>query len=223
MNRILFLNIFFHTLLFPINKKEKSIINFIDARYSGDTTFVGKMLSEGFTYEHIPFIGLNLLTEYDGGNLIVTGFLNEDTTQNQISIGDTIHEIDNSLIDSLNMPLYGPADKPVKIVYTRNGDSTFSSTQLKLRLLKHSQNRVSFLEDIIDYNDNWYEYDLEIIDIISKKSKIFVYYHWEGSKIEAGDIYHLFAMELIEQEKNSNLIKKIQTLWSEKQFLDQFK
>tara|TARA_S200000501_G_scaffold378011_1_gene438666 strand:+ start:26305 stop:26976 length:672 start_codon:yes stop_codon:yes gene_type:complete len=223
MNRILILNIFLHTCLFSLNTKEKFIINFIDARYSGDTTFISNVLSEKFTYEHIPFIGLNLTTEYVEGNLIVTGFITEDTLQNQISIGDTIHEIDNFLVDSLPAPIRGPENKLVKIVYTRNGDSTFSSSKLKLKLLKHDQNKTSFIQDIINYNNNWYEYDLEIIDIISKKSTFFVYYHWEGSKTKAGQVYHLFAMELIQKEKNSNLIKKIQTLWSEKQFLDQFK
>jgi len=62
-----------------------------------------------------------------------------------------------------------------------------------------------------------------IIDIVSEKEKASVYYHWEGSREEGGPVYHFYAMELIYFHKKTELIYKIETLWSEKQFMDQFK
>ena len=50
-----------------------------------------------------------------------------------------------------------------------------------------------------------------------------MYYHWEGSREEGGPVYHFYAMELIYYYKKTELIYKIETLWSEQQFRDQFK
>ena len=69
----------------------------------------------------------------------------------------------------------------------------------------------------------WYDYDLEIIDIIKKKNTISVHYRWEGSREENGEIYTFSAIEFYYINKKKDLIERIVGLWSEKQFKDQFK
>ncbi|HIF27496.1 MAG TPA: hypothetical protein EYQ40_02990 [Candidatus Marinimicrobia bacterium] len=90
-------------------------------------------------------------------------------------------------------------------------------------LVQFSQNDSLFLADLTPYADIWHDYHIEILDIVSKKEKASVYYHWEGSREEGGPVFHFYAMELIYYYKKTELIYKIETLWSEKQFRDQFK
>ena len=49
-----------------------------------------------------------------------------------------------------------------------------------------------FLESVMRYSEKWYDYDLEIIDILRKKNTIVVHYRWEGSRKENGNIYIFF-------------------------------
>ena len=52
-----------------------------------------------------------------------------------------------------------------------------------------------FFESIMKYSEKWYDYDLEIIEIIKKKNTISVHYRWEGSREENGEIYTFSAIE----------------------------
>ena len=49
-----------------------------------------------------------------------------------------------------------------------------------------------------------------------------MHYKWEGSKEEDGNVYYFSAMEIYLIDKKTDLIDKIEGLWSEKQFKDQF-
>ncbi len=218
--RILFLS----TIIFGINKKEQLIIDFIESRYSGDTIFVNNMISDNFIYHHTPYSGLNITTSYEEGDLIVTGFVSPiDSLTNKFNIGDKIHEINGKKINLITLPIQGPIGKNIHIISTKKGDSVFTEDSVKLELIQYSQNKKSFIQDIIKYDQMWYNFDFEVINIFSKKNQIFIYYYWEGSKSENSHIYHFYSMEIIKRDKSSGLIHSIEGLWSEKQFRDQFK
>ena len=78
------------------------------------------------------------------------------------------------------------------------------------------------INDIKNYGEKWFEYDLDILEIFSKKNKFVVYYEWEGTLIKNGPTYSFRAMEIIKIESSNNRIKSIDALWSEKQFKNQF-
>ena len=77
--------------------------------------------------------------------------------------------------------------------------------------------------DIVDYRKTWYDYHVEILDIIIHKNKAAVYYLWEGSKKANGPIYYFNAIELLYIDHETGLINRVDGLWSEKQFRDQFR
>jgi hypothetical protein len=75
----------------------------------------------------------------------------------------------------------------------------------------------------MNYSKAWYDYDITIENIISRKNEIVVHYNWEGSKSEIGPTFYFTAIEILELNKKKNLIERVVGLWSEKQFRDQFK
>jgi len=107
------------------------------------------------------------------------------------------------------------------IKYIR-GDKTFSS-MLVLSKHQYKQGPDSFIKDIKNYGERWFEYDLEILDIFSKKNQFIVYYEWEGVLFENGPAYSYRSMEIIKTNISNNRVYTIDALWTEKQFKDQFK
>jgi hypothetical protein len=95
--------------------------------------------------------------------------------------------------------------------------------EIPLSIFQYTQTKDSFLESIMEYSTVWYDYDITFEKIISRKNEMVVHYKWEGSKTEFGPTYHFFAIEIIELNKKRNQIEKVVSLWSEKQFRDQFK
>ena len=89
-------------------------------------------------------------------------------------------------------------------------------------MFNYEENKTLFLESIVRDSEKWYDYDLEIIDILRKKNTIVVHYRWEGSREENGEIYTFSAIEFCYINKKKNQIDKIVGLWSEKQFRNQF-
>jgi len=195
---------------------------FLDARYSGDDTTIFTMISEDFNYYQTPYIGLGIDVDYNDGDLIVTGFF-QDSLRNDIQIGDRIHELNGEKVFDTGLLIYGAAGELQQLIVTKLGDSTFSEIHIPLIKIQSSQNHDEFLESIISYNTIWHDYHIEIEEIISDKNKISVLYHWEGSKEPEGKVYHFSAMEFIYFDKKTDLITRIEGLWSEKQFRDQFK
>ena len=58
---------------------------------------------------------------------------------------------------------------------------------------------------------------------ISKKNKFVIHYEWEGSLTESGQIYSFKAIEIIKTSSRNNKIVSIEAVWTEKQFIDQFR
>ena len=213
--------ILFSSLLFSLPLKDNEIKNFIDARYSGDTATVYSMISENFIYEHTPYVGLGIEAHYVDGSLLVTHVV-DDSLQSSLSVGDRIHEHNGSIVNSKGLVINGPVGEEQHLIVTKAGDSTFTELRLPLSEYQHRQNDIAFLGSILRYSDNWYNFDVMINDIIIKRNRVVVHYKWEGSKEESGNVYYFSAMEIFYIDKKTDLIDKIEGLWSEKQFRDQF-
>jgi len=210
-------------LTFSKTKTEKIIEDFLYARYSGDTTTVKNMIAENFLYRNVPYVGLDLITKNEDGNLIVTGNINkkDSLSVSLFGIGDTIHEIEDKQIGDIDFPITGPINSNIKLIMTKSGDTTFSTYSTKLTAIQLEEDTSSFLYNISEYNKLWYEFDLKIIQILSKKNTSMVYYKWSGSKNNDGPIFEFYRMEYIKTDKKTGLIQSIEGLWSQSQFLDQ--
>ena len=208
------------------SRKEKSIINFIEARYSANTDSVKLFLDDKFIYYHIPFVGLGINTKSTNNGLAVIGGVSFSDTNSILNIGDVIIEINGLKINNINKYnieniIKGSAGDSIKVTYIRD-DETFLS-MFSLSKQQYKQGSESFITDIENYGERWFEYDLEILDIFSKKNQFTVYYEWEGILFENGPAYSYRSMEIIKINTSNNLVYSIDALWSEKQFKDQFK
>ena len=208
------------------SRKEKSIINFIEARYSANTDSVKLFLDDKFIYYHIPFVGLGINTKSANNGLAVIGGVSFSDTNSTLNIGDVIIEINGLKINNINKYnieniIKGSAGDSIKVTYIRD-DETFLS-MFSLSKQQYKQGSESFITDIENYGERWFEYDLEILDIFSKKNQFIVYYEWEGILLENGPAYSYRSMEIIKINTSNNLVYSIDALWSEKQFKDQFK
>ena len=208
------------------SRKEKSIINFIEARYSANTDSVKLFLDDKFIYYHIPFVGLGINTKSTNNGLAVIGGVSFSDTNSILNIGDVIIEINGLKINNINKYnieniIKGSAGDSIKVTYIRD-DETFLS-MFSLSKQQYKQGLESFITDIENYGERWFEYDLEILDIFSKKNQFIVYYEWEGILFENGPAYSYRSMEIIKINTSNNRVYSIDALWSEKQFKDQFK
>ena len=208
------------------SRKEKSIIDFIEARYSANTDSVRLFLDDDFIYYHIPYVGLGINTKSTNNGLAVIGSVSFNDTNSILNIGDVIIEINGLKINNINKYnieniIKGSAGDSIKVTYIRD-DETFLS-MFSLSKQQYKQGSESFITDIENYGERWFEYDLEILDIFSKKNQFIVYYEWEGILFENGPAYSYRSMEIIKTNMNTNRIYSIDALWTEKQFIDQFK
>jgi len=210
------------SVIFCSNIKEKDIAEFLDAKYSGDTSMVNSFLSKEFLNFHAPFAGLGIKSHYVDGFLLVTEIIN-DSIMDYINIGDKIHEVNGKVVPEVGIQINGAVGDLQKLVVTKNRDSLFSEINIPLQLLQKKETINSYLNTIKEYSDLWYEYDLQILDFMYKKEKVFVYYNWEGSLKEKGKVYYFTAIEILTIDKKSRLIIKAETLWNELQFKNQFK
>ena len=201
--------------------KLDDVDTFIISKYLGDTSYVKTLLDDDFKYYHTPYIGLGVKSNYVDGSLLVTKVIN-DSIRAYLNVGDRIYEHNGKIIDSLGLSTNGAVGEIQKLVIVKKGDSLFNEIMIPISENQYIDDKTTFLESIIRYNDVWYDFDLDIKDIIIKKNKIVVYYKWEGSKIEMGDVYSFSAIEIYTLNKKRNRILKIEGIWSEKQFRDQF-
>ena len=208
------------------SRKEKSIINFIEARYSANTDSVKLFLDDKFIYYHIPFVGLGINTKSTNNGLDVIGGVSFSDTNSKLNIGDVIIEINGLKINNINKYnieniIKGSVGDSIKVTYIRD-DETFLS-MFSLSKQQYKQGSESFITDIENYGERWFEYDLEILDIFSKKNQFIVYYEWEGILLENGPAYSYRSMEIIKINTSNNRVYSIDALWCQKQFKDQFK
>ena len=210
------------SFIFGSKIKEEDIVEFLDAKYGGDTSTVNNYLSDDFFHYNAPFVGLGIKGNYVDGSILVTTVLN-DSILNYINIGDRIHEFNGKIISKNGIKTNGAVGDLQKLVITRNNDSLFSELDVPLLKLQVKENLDSYLKTIKDYSELWYEYDFQILDFIYKKEKVVVHYNWEGSLKKNGKVYFFTAIELLTFDKKSELILKDETFWNELQFKSQFK
>tara|TARA_Y100000768_G_scaffold73541_1_gene51867 strand:+ start:195 stop:860 length:666 start_codon:yes stop_codon:yes gene_type:complete len=219
-----YINIYllFCSILFSNKIQEDDIELFLLSRYGGDSANVSLFISDDFIYKHTSYVGLGVETRYVDESLLITKVIN-DSIQKYLQVGDRVYEHNNEVVDSLGLITNGPIGEKQKLIVIKNGERDFRVMEIPLEEYHFEENRTSFLESVMKYSEKWYDYDLEIIDIIKKKNTISVHYRWEGSREENGEIYTFSAIEFYYINKKKDLIERIVGLWSEKQFRDQFK
>ncbi len=220
--KYIYLYILFFSIIFPAKIQVDDIELFLLSRYGGDSTNVSLFITDEFIYEHTPYVGLGVETRYIDESLLITKVLN-DSVQKYLQVGDRIYEHNNEIVDSLGLITNGPIGQKQKLIVIKNGESDFREMEIPLEEYHYEENKNSFLKSVMKYSEMWYDYDLEIIDILKKKNTIVVRYRWEGSREENGEIYAFSAIEFYYINKKKDLIDRIVGLWSQKQFRDQFK
>tara|TARA_B100000579_G_scaffold100937_1_gene80307 strand:+ start:379 stop:1062 length:684 start_codon:yes stop_codon:yes gene_type:complete len=210
---------------FSQSKKERRILQFINARHNGNIDSVRIYLDDDFRYNHSPYIGLGIKTEISPYGLTVTSLSPFNKSLKRIKQGDIIVEVNGANVkneDFINDNfIKGSVTDSIKVTLMR-GNNTIS-VYVKLSKNQLKQNKDSFLNDISSYEKKWYEYSLDIIDIFSKKNKYVIYYEWEGSLDKNGTPYSYRCIEIIKTNLSNNKIISIDATWTEKQFRDQFK
>jgi len=218
---------FFSLSLYAQNKKEREVLNFIHARYNGNIDSVKMFLHEEFTYFHSPYIGMGMTTEEGPEGIFVDKVSPFIKATIRPKVNDIIVEVNNIKVemnknyDIIKRNINGALGDSIEFLFSRN-DTTFNS-KIFLTEQQFKQNSISFLTDIKLYADRWYEYDFDLKDIISKKNKFVVHYEWKGSLMEGGQIYSFKAIEIIKTSSRNNKIVSIEAVWTEKQFIDQFR
>ena len=216
--------LFFVSNGFSQSKKERRILQFINARHNGNIDSVRMYLDNDFRYNHAPYIGLGIKTKISPYGLTVTSLSPFNKSLHQLHQGDVIVEINGVNVKEKNFIndnyIKGSLMDSVKVTLMR-GNNTIS-VYVNLSKNQFKQNKDSFLDDISNYEKRWYEYSLDILEIFSKKNKYVIYYEWEGSLDKNGPLYTFRCMEIIKTNKKNNKIISIDATWTEKQFRDQF-
>ena len=217
---------FFVTISFGQNKKEVEIIKFLESRYSANIDSVRLFLDNNFIYYHSPYVGLGITTEMTNLGLLIKSVSPFIKATNMLIKGDVILDVDNYKLSNTSSEDYfirkskGADGDSLKIIFSRNGESM--STLVYLTKQQFQQRSDKFIDDIKSYGDRWFDYELNIIDIFSKKDRFVIHYSWEGSLVEEGPNYSFRAIEIIKTSRKSNKIVSIEATWTEKQFIDQF-
>ena len=145
---ILIFSLISYVTALPLN--ERDILEFIEARFSGDDSTVYSMISENFQYYHTPSIGLGVITKYLNDELIITDII-DDSLQKMLQIGDRIHEINGIPISKSNIDFFGAVGDEQKLIITQKGDSIFQTIYLPLIKSQYIQNDSLYLLDVINY------------------------------------------------------------------------
>tara|TARA_Y100001980_G_C14419068_1_gene210576 strand:- start:71 stop:736 length:666 start_codon:yes stop_codon:yes gene_type:complete len=217
----IFIYLFFFSFIFSAKIQEDDIELFLFARFGGDSASVSEFTSKDFIYEHTPYVGLGVETRYVDESLLITKVL-DDSIQKYLNVGDRIYEHNNKIVDSLGLVTNGPIGQKQKLVLIKKGELDFRVMEIPLNEYNYKQNKASFLESVIKYSKKWYDYDLEVIDILKRKNTIAVHYRWEGSREENGEVYTFSAIEFYYINKKKESIDRIVGFWSERQFRNQF-
>ena len=217
---------FFLSLTLGQNKKEIQIIKFLESRYSANIDSVSLFLDNNFIYYHSPYVGLGITTEVTNLGILIKAVSPFIKATNMLNKGDVILQVNDYKLSNNNSEDYfirktkGAAGDSLKLIFSRNGESM--STLVFLTKQQLQQRTDKFIEDIKSYGDRWFDYELSIIDIFSKKNRFVIHYSWEGSLVEKGLNYSFRAIEIIKTSRKSNKIVSIEATWTEKQFIDQF-
>ena len=199
-----YINIYllFFSILFSAKIQEDDIELFLLSRYGGDSANVSMFISDDFIYKHTPYVGLGVETRYVDESLLITKVLN-DSIQKYLKVGDRVYEHNNKIVDSLGLVTNGPIGEKQKLIVIKNGERDFRVMEIPLEEYHFEENKNSFLESIMKYSEKWYDYDLEIIEILKKSIEIHKDIHKKSIEIERKSIeihWKSFAIPSIPQE-----------------------
>ena len=82
----------FSSVLRSQTRKERAVLDFIDARYNANLDSVRLFLDDDFIYYHIPYVGIGLSTTYNNGGLRVKGISPYSDAKMKLKLGDVINE-----------------------------------------------------------------------------------------------------------------------------------
>ena len=202
-----------------INKDR--ITDFLISKYSGDTLEVKSYLAENFYNQHAPVIGLGINVAYKDDHLLVVDNFRKDSSD-YFRKGDRIYEINNKIVSKETILPTGTIGSLQKVILSKFQDSSFSVLNVPLVEVYYKEKKREFLESIALYSKNWYDFDIDIEEIVIQKDKIVLNYRWEGSKENNGQIFIFHSVEIISLNRKKDKIKKIQTFWTEDLFKNQF-
>ena len=209
------------SFLFGKKINKDGIIDFLTSKYSGDTLKVKSYLAENFYNQHAPVIGLGINVAYKDDHLLVVDNFRKDSSD-FFRKGDRIYEINNKIVSKETILPTGTIGSLQKVILTKFQDSSFSVVNVPLVEVYYKEKKREFLESIALYSENWYDFDIDIEEIVIQKDKIVLNYRWEGSKENNGKIFIFHSVEIISLNRKKDKIKKIQTFWTEDLFKNQF-
>ena len=209
------------SFLFGKKINKDRITDFLMTKYSGDTLEVKRYLAENFYNQHAPVIGLGINVAYKDDHLLVVDNFRKDSTD-FFRRGDRIYEINNKIVSEETILPTGTIGSLQKVILTKFQDSSFSVVNVPLVEVYYKEKKREFLESIALYSENWYDFDIDIEEIVIQKDKIVLSYRWEGSKENNGQIFIFHSVEIVSLNRKKDKIKKIQTFWTEDLFKNQF-
>ena len=209
------------SFLFGKKINKDRITDFLFSKYSGDTLDVRSYLAENFYNQHAPVVGLGINVAYKDDHLLVVDNFRKDSSK-FFQKGDRIYEINNKIVSQETILPTGAIGSLQKVILTKFQDSSFSVVNVPLVEVYYKEKKREFLESIALYSKNWYDFDIDIEEIIIQKDKIVLNYRWEGSKQNNGQIFIFHSVEIISLNRKKDKIKKIQTFWTEDLFKNQF-
>ena len=219
--RIIYAVLLVYSFLFGKKINKDRITDFLISKYSGDTLEVKSYLSANFYNQHAPVIGLGINVVYKNDHLLVVDNFRKDSSD-FFRKGDRIYEINNKIVSEETILPTGTIGSLQKVILTKFQDSSFSVINVPLVEVYYKEKKREFLESIALYSNNWYDFDIDIEEILIQKDKIVLNYRWEGSKENNGQIFIFHSVEIISLNRKKDKIKKIQTFWTEALFKNQF-
>ena len=219
--RIIYAILLICSSLFGKKINKDRIRDFLISKYSGDTLEVKGYLDVNFYNQHAPVIGLGIDVAYKNDHLVVVDNFRKDSSD-YFRKGDRIYEINNKIVSKKTILPTGTIGSLQKVILRRLQDSSFSVLNVPLVEVFFKEGKREFLESIAQYSENWYDFDIDIEEIVIQKDKIVLNYRWEGSKENNGQIFIFHSVEIISLNRKKDKIKKIQTFWTEDLFKSQF-
>ena len=178
------------------NRKERIVLDFLDARYSGDAKMVKSLSSRDFIYFNTPYVGLGITTEWIQDSLFIKNISEKSSAYKQLNINDHILEINHSLVSQFNTrkenPFMGPLGKPIQLTVQSNDSSDFIEYQGELSLMQEKQDLGQFLDDIQSFSSLWKTSELQNVSYFSKRNNIVISYNWIGN-IEGESVQYTFS------------------------------
>ncbi|MBL7014285.1 MAG: hypothetical protein ISR83_07675 [Candidatus Marinimicrobia bacterium] len=209
------------------NRKERIVLDFLDARFSGDAKMVKSLSSRDFIYFNTPYVGLGITTEWKQDSLIIKDISEESPAFNQLHQKDLILEINHALVSQHNSrtenPFKGPIGKSIQLAVQSSDSSNFTEYQGTLALIQEKQDLGQFLDDIQSFASLWEMSELQNVFYFSKRNNIVISYNWIGNKEGESVQYTFSTIEIYEINPINKTVKSIQSQWSEKQLIDQIK